>query len=56
MIWEIGVRGRKSPGLNGLGFPLCENRPPFEYCYVGGKFEAQKSCEIQTIHAIMQGI
>jgi len=21
-----------------------------EHCYVGGKFEPQKSCEIQTIH------
>jgi hypothetical protein len=23
-----------------------------EYCYVGGKFETPKSCEMQTIYAI----
>ena len=27
----------------------------FKICYVGGKFETQKSCEIQTIYAILRG-
>jgi hypothetical protein len=28
----------------------------FVHCYVGGKFETPKSCEIQTIYAIMKEI
>jgi hypothetical protein len=31
----MGKRKGK-PRLNGLGFPLCENRHPFEFCYVTG--------------------
>jgi len=26
-----------------------------DYCYVRGKFEDQKSCEMQTIYAITKG-
>ena len=28
----------------------------YEYCYVGGKIETQKGCEMQTICAIMKEI
>jgi hypothetical protein len=28
----------------------------FWYCYLGGKFESQKSCEMQTICSIMKEI
>ena len=27
----------------------------FDYCYLGGEFEAQKSYEMQIIYAITQG-
>ena len=29
---------------------------PFDYCFFGRIFEARKSCEIQTIYAIMREI
>jgi hypothetical protein len=36
--------------------PLCLSKiQAIDCCYIGGKFETQKSCEIQTICAIRQG-
>jgi hypothetical protein len=45
----MGDSGKFLGGASELGrYAVCAN------CYIGGKFEAQKSCEIQIICVIRQ--